>query len=140
MTPQLAIEGATKAIEFYKNAFGAVEVARAPDPSGQKVWHAALRIGDSMIFVNDVFPEMGAKPSQSSLWLYVADCDAAFQRAVAAGATAAMPPADTFWGDRMSHVRDPFGQQWTIATHVKDMTPDEMKAAEAAFVAQMKKG
>jgi PhnB protein len=139
ITAQLAIDGAAKAIEFYQAAFGAEVRDRALDPSGAKVWHASLKIGSSMLFVNDVFPEMGGTPSHSSLWLYVPDVDAAFKRAVDAGGTAKQPPADMFWGDRMAHVADPFGQTWTLAARVRDMTPEEMKAAEAAFVAQMKK-
>jgi uncharacterized glyoxalase superfamily protein PhnB len=140
ITPQLAIDGAGKAIDFYKKAFAAEEVMRAPDPSGQKVWHAVLKIGDSLIFVNDVFPGMGdPRPHHSSFWLYVENCDAWFSRAVEAGCKAASPPADMFWGDRMAHVVDPFGQAWTLATHVKDMTPEELKKAEQAFVAQMAK-
>lgn len=139
LTAQLAIDGAEKAIEFYKAAFGAEVTDSAKDPSGQKIWHAALRIGDSMLFVNDVFPEMGGTPSHSNMWVYVPDVDASFKRAVDAGATATMPPADMFWGDRMGQVADPFGQKWTIATHIKDLTPEEMKAAEQAFVASMKK-
>jgi PhnB protein len=138
ITAQLAIDGAEKAIAFYQKAFGAEVVDKALDPSGAKVWHAALRIGDSMLFVNDVFPEMGGSQSQASLWLYVPEVDASWKRAVDAGATSIMPPADMFWGDRMGHVSDPFGQKWTLATHVKDMTPEEMKKAEEAFVAQMK--
>jgi PhnB protein len=139
LTAQLSIEGASKAIEFYKKAFGAEVIDQAPDPSGKKVWHAALRVGDSMLFVNDVFPEMGGSPSHTSLWVYVNDVDASFKRAVDAGATGKHPPTDMFWGDRMGQVTDPFGQEWTIATRVKDMTPDEMKKAADAFVAQMKK-
>jgi PhnB protein len=138
VTAQLAIEGAAKAIEFYVAAFGAEVVEQAPDPSGQKVWHASLRVGDSMLFVNDVFPDMGGSPSHSNLWLYVADVDGAFKRAVDAGANPAHPPSDMLWGDRMAQVADPFGQQWTLATHVKDMTPDETKKAADAFIAQMK--
>jgi uncharacterized glyoxalase superfamily protein PhnB len=138
ITAQLSIDGAAKAIDFYKKAFGAEELDRAPDPSGQKVWHAAIKIGDSMLFVNDVFPDMGGSPSHSSLWLYVPDTDAAFKRAVDAGAKATMPPADMFWGDRMGQVADPFGQKWTIATHVKDMTPAEMKSAQDKAVAEFK--
>jgi uncharacterized glyoxalase superfamily protein PhnB len=139
ITPQLSIDGAAKAIEFYTKAFGAEVKDRAIDPSGQKVWHASLKIGDSMIFVNDVFPDMGGVESTSSIWLYVSDCDGAFKRAVDAGAKATMPPADMFWGDRMGQVVDPFGQKWTIATHVKDMTPEQIKEAEKAFIAEMKK-
>ena len=138
ITAQLAIDGAENAIAFYKKAFGAEVIDQAIDPSGKKVWHASLRIGDSMIMVNDVFPEMGGSQSQSSMWLYVADADAWFKRAVDAGAKATMPPSDMFWGDRMGQVADPFGQKWTIATHTKDMTPEEMKTAQDAFVASMK--
>ena len=139
LTPQLSIDGADKAIAFYQKAFGAEVRERAPDPSGKKIWHAALRVGSSMIFVNDVFPDMGGTPSQSSMWLYVPDVDAAFKRAVDAGAKVNMPVMDMFWGDRTGQITDPFGQKWTIATRVKDMTPEEMKAAEQAFIAQMKK-
>jgi PhnB protein len=139
ITAQLAVDGASNAIEFYKKAFGAEVIQQAPDPSGKKVWHASLRIGDSMLFVNDVFPDMGGSLSNTSLWLYVNDVDASFKRAVDAGAKGLQPPADMFWGDRMAHVADPFGQKWTIATHVKDMTPEEQKKAADAFVAQMKK-
>jgi uncharacterized glyoxalase superfamily protein PhnB len=139
ITAQLSIDDAAKAIAFYEKAFGAEVRDRAPDPSGTKIWHASLRIGTSMIFVNDVFPDMGGTPSQSSMWLYVADADASFKRAVDAGAKPAMPPADMFWGDRMGQVVDPFGQKWTIATRTKEMTPEETKAAADAFIAQMKK-
>jgi PhnB protein len=138
ITTQLSIDGAAKAIEFYKKAFGAEVRDQALDPSGQKIWHASLKVGSSMIFVNDVFPDMGGTPSNSSLWLYVPDCDAAYKRAVDAGSKSTMPPTDMFWGDRMGQITDPFGQKWTIATHTKDMTPEEMKAAEAAFISQMK--
>ncbi len=138
ITPQLNVEGAAKAIDFYKAAFGAEEVMRAPDPSGQKIWHAELGVAGSSFFVNDVFPEMGdPNPSRSCCWIYVADCDALFKRAVAAGAKVEMPVTDMFWGDRMGQVSDPFGQKWVVATHVKDMTPDEVKAAEKAFIASM---
>ena len=139
ITAQLSIDGAAKAIEFYQKAFGAEVVDQAQDPSGAKVWHAALRVGDSMLFVNDVFPEMGGSPSHTGLWLYVADVDASYKRAVEAGATGTQPPADMFWGDRMAHVKDPFGQTWAIATRTKDMTPEETKKAADAFIAQMKK-
>jgi uncharacterized glyoxalase superfamily protein PhnB len=138
ITAQLSIDGAQAAIDFYKKAFGAEVLDHAPDPSGKKVWHSALRIGDSVIMVNDVFPEMGAGASQSSMWLYVPDTDAAFKRAVDAGAKAAMPPMDMFWGDRSAQIVDPFGQKWTIATRVKEMTKAEMDAAAKAFVAGMK--
>jgi uncharacterized glyoxalase superfamily protein PhnB len=137
VTAQLAIDGAAKAIEFYGKAFGAEVIDQAADPSGQKVWHASLKIGDSILFVNDVFPDMGGSASQSSLWLYVNDVDASFKRAVDAGGKATMPPTDMFWGDRIGQITDPFGQKWCLATHIKDMTPEEQKKAGEAFVAQM---
>jgi PhnB protein len=137
ITAQLSIDGADKAIAFYQKAFGAEVIDKALDPSGAKVWHCSMRIGDSMLFVNDVFPDMGGEPSHSGLWLYVSDVDALYKRAVEAGAKGSQPPADMFWGDRMAHVVDPFGQTWAIATRVKEMTPAEMKAAGDAFAAQM---
>jgi PhnB protein len=140
ITPHISLENAAAAIDFYKRAFGAEEVDRAPDPSGKKIWHASLRIGDSMLFVNDLFPEMGpAEPNRTSLWLYVTDVDAWFKRAVEAGATPTTPPTDMFWGDRMGQVSDAFGQKWTLATRVKNMTPEDEKAAAEAFVAASKK-
>jgi PhnB protein len=136
VTPQLAVDGAAEAIEFYKKAFGAEEVARAPDPSGKKIWHASIRIGDSQVFVNDVFPDMGGA-NKSKLWIYVDGVDALFKRATGAGATVRMPLADMFWGDRLGTVTDKWGNEWTLAQHIKDMTPDEMKKAQDAFVASM---
>ena len=139
ITAQLNLEGAEAAIAFYQKALGAELVDKALDPSGKKVWHASLRIGTSMLFVNDTMPEMGVGPSQSTIWLYVNDVDAAFKRAVDAGAKPTMPVSDMFWGDRTGQFTDPFGQRWTVATHIKDMTPEEMKKAENEFVASMKK-
>src|SRR5580658_9197450 len=139
ITAQLSLDDAAQAIEFYRKAFGAEVIDKAPDPSGKKIWHAALRIGDSMLFVNDIFPEMGGSASHTGLWLYVNDVDASYKRAVDAGAKGTTPPADMFWGDRMAHVVDPFGQKWAIATRVKDMTPEEMKKAAEAFIASTKK-
>jgi len=139
LTPQLNIDGAAEAIEFYKRAFGAEELMRAPDPTGKKVWHANLRIGDSCFFVNDTQPEMGATASSSSLWVYAPNVDAAFERATKAGAKTAMPPQDMFWGDRMATVTDKWGIRWNLATHVKDLTPAEMQKAQDAFVAEMAK-
>jgi len=139
VTPQLTIDGCAEAIEFYKKAFGAVEVQRAPDPSGKKVWHAQINIGDSAIFVNDTFPDMGSGPGPASLWLYSDNVDAAFKRAVDAGVTVKMPLADMFWGDRMGSVVDRWGNRWTLAQHVKDMSPAEMRAAGAAAAAVWQK-
>ena len=139
LTPQIAIEGAADAIEFYKKAFGAEELTRAADPSGKKVWHAALKIGDSVLFVNDVFPDMGGKAQGATLWIYTEGVDAAFKRATDAGAKVTMPLADMFWGDRMGKVVDRWGIDWTLAQHTKDMTPAEMKKAQDEFVAQQAK-
>jgi uncharacterized glyoxalase superfamily protein PhnB len=139
ITAHLFLDRASDAIPFYQKAFGAEVLDRASDPSGKKVWHASLRIGDSIIMVNDVFPEMGGAESRSALWLYVTDVDASFQRAVDAGAKAGQPPTDMFWGDRIGYLVDPFGQKWTVATRKHDLTPDEQKKAADAFVASMKK-
>ena len=134
VTPSLVVEGAAEAIAFYQKAFGAEELMRAPDPSGKKIWHAQIRIGNSSIFVNDAFPEMGGPASQARLWIYVDGVDAAFKRAVDAGAQVKMPLADMFWGDRMAQVKDEFGNHWSIATHVEDVPPQELqKRAEAAM-------
>lgn len=138
ITTQLSIEDTASAIEFYKRAFGAEEIDRALDPSGTKVWHCAMRIGNSMIFVNGVFPEMGSTQSKSDMWLYVPDVEAAFKRAVDAGAKVQLPPTDMFWGDRMANLADPFGQKWTVASRVKVMTPDEIKKAGEEFAKSRK--
>jgi PhnB protein len=139
ITPQLAIDGCDKAIEWFKKAFGAELLSRAPDPSGKKVWHASMKIGSSIFFVNDVFPDMGGGAQTASLWLYTENVDQWFKRATEAGAEVAMPMMDMFWGDRMGQIKDPFGNRWNLAQHMKDMTPDEMKKAQDAFVASMAK-
>lgn len=139
VTPVLTIKGCGEAIELYKKAFGAEEVSRAPDPQGNLIWHAALRIGDSTIFMSDEIPGMGNPARPAQLWLYVDGVDAAFKRATNAGLKAAMPPADMFWGDRMGSVTDKWGNTWTLATHQKDLTPQEMEKAQKAFMAEMSK-
>jgi PhnB protein len=139
LTAQLSVDGAAEAIELYKKAFGAEEINRAPDPSGKKIWHAMIRIGDSMLFVNDTFPEMGGAPHPASLWIYQSNVDALFKRAVDAGCKVMMPLMDMFWGDRMGTVTDRWGNRWNLAQHMKDMTPEEMKKAEQAFIASMPK-
>ena len=132
ITPYLVIKGAGEAIDFYVKAFGAVEVVRMPGPGGS-VMHGEVRIGDSMLMLSDEFPDWGQLGPISrggaagSGMLYVDDCDAAFKRAVEAGCTAKMPPTDEFWGDRFAKVADPFGHEWAIATHVEDVTPEEMQ-------------
>ena len=130
VTPALTIDGASDAIAFYTKAFGAKESMRAPDPSGKKIWHAEIRIGDSAIFLNDTFPEMGATAHSSKLWIYSADVDALFKRAVDAGAEIKMPLADMFWGDRIGSVADRWGNQWFLAQHIKDLSPEELKQAQ----------
>lgn len=136
LTPHIVVRGAANAIEFYKNAFGAEEIARMPGPDG-KLMHAEMRIGNSMLMLADEFPEYGAKGPETvggspvTLSLYVEDADATFNRAVEAGATVRMPLADQFWGDRYGQVVDPFGHIWAVAAHIKDLTPEEMQAAAA---------
>ena len=131
VTPSLTVRGAARAIEFYKQVFGATEMLRMPGPEG-KIMHAELRIGDSVVMLNDEFPDMGTRSpealggSPASLFLYVEDVDTIFERAVKAGAQAAMPPQDMFWGDRFGRVVDPFGHGWAIATHKEDLTPEEI--------------
>jgi PhnB protein len=143
LTPNLVIRGAAQAIEFYKRALGAQEVARMPAPDGKSIWHAELRIGDSMFFLNDEMPGMGRgapsadAPVPVTMWLYVPDTDAAFKRAVDAGGKPTMPPADMFWGDRCAGVADPFGYLWSFATHQKDLTPEEMRRAGEEFAKSM---
>ena len=134
ITPHLVCNGAAAAIEFYKEAFGAVEVDRLAGPGG-KLMHAMLRIGDSPLMLVDEFPEMGACSPQSlggtpvTIHLSVADVDAAWRRAVAAGATARMPVTDMFWGARYGLVQDPFGHQWSIATQVRNLTIEQVAEA-----------
>jgi PhnB protein len=140
VTPSLVVEGAAEAIAFYQKAFGAEELMRAPDPSGKKIWHAQIRIGNSSLFINDAFPEMGGPASQARLWIYVDGVDAAFKRAVDAGAQVKMPLADMFWGDRMGALSDRWGNHWTLAQHMKDLSPEELKRAEAAAAEEWNKG
>src|SRR6266850_3256141 len=134
VTPHLICAGAAEAIEFYKNAFGAIEISRMPGPDG-KVMHASIRIGDSVLMLNDEMPEWGSfgakhfKGSPVTIHLYVENADAVFEQAVGAGAKVTMPLADMFWGDRYGKVEDPFGHHWSIGTHVRDVSPEEMQKA-----------
>ena len=138
-TPYLRCRGAEKAIEFYKKAFGAEEIVRMPGPDG-KVMHAEIRIGDSMIMLGEenltwhMPSPTSLGGSGSGVHLYVPDADAAFARAVAAGAKVAMPLENAFWGDRYGKLIDPFGHEWSIGTHVEDVPPEEMpRRAEEAM-------
>ncbi len=143
ITPALTCREAGRAIEFYKKAFGATEIARMAAPDG-KITHAELRIGDSVIFVADEFPGMSAAPTATKtpsvyFYLYVKDADAVFNGAVAAGCRADMPLTNMFWGDRYGKLTDPFGHAWGIATHVEDVTPEEMDRRAAEFMSKMAK-
>ena len=134
VTPHLVCAGAADAIEFYKKAFKAVETGRMPGPQG-KLLHALIRIGDSAVMLVDEFPDWGSfgpkslKGSPVTIHLYVEDVDAIVKRAVGAGAKITMPLEDTFWGDRYCKLEDPFGHQWSVATHVRDVSPEEMQQA-----------
>jgi len=134
VTPYLTCEGADQAIAFYAKAFGAVEVGRINGQDG-KIMHAELRIGNAMLMLSDDFPDFGSVGPQAlkgtpvMIHLYVEDADAAWSRALAAGATEVMPLADAFWGDRFGMLADPFGHRWSIATHQRDLTPEQIEEA-----------
>jgi PhnB protein len=142
VTPYMTIAGTAKAIDFYKQAFGAEEIMRMPAPDG-KIGHAEIRIGDSVIMMSDEYPEMGATSpgtlggSTMSIMIYVEDSDAVFNRAVAAGAKPAQPMEDKFYGDRAGSVLDPFGHLWHISTHKEDVPPDEMERRAKAYMENM---
>jgi PhnB protein len=134
VTPHLICAEAAKAIEFYKKAFDAVELSRMPGPDG-KIMHASFRIGDSVIMLNEENPNWGSlgpkslKGSPVTIHLYVNNVDSVFEKAVRAGAKVTMPVDDMFWGDRYGKVEDPFGHHWSIGTHTRDVTPEEMRKA-----------
>jgi len=139
VTPYLIVKGAAEAIEFYKRAFGATELLRMADPHG-RVGHAEIKIGDSVIMLADEHPAMGYRAPHSlggssvSILLYLEDVDAVFERTLKAGAKAQRPVANQFYGDRTGTLEDPFGHVWTVATHVEDVPPEEMRRrAEAAM-------
>jgi PhnB protein len=143
LTPHLVVRDADRAIEFYKKAFGAElqgGVARTPDG---KVMHAMIRIGDSFLMLNDEMPEFGALSplsgggSSVTIHIYTDNVDAAFERATSAGAQVSMPLMDQFWGDRYGIVTDPFGHKWSLATHIKDMSPEEMDRGMKEAMAKM---
>lgn len=134
VTPHLICGGAADAIEFYKKAFNAVEMIRLPGPDGQ-IMHACIRIGDSAVMLVDESPKWGAlgpktlNGSPVTIHLSVEDVDTVVERAVAAGATVTMPVQDMFWGDRYGVLQDPFGHNWSVATHIRDLTPEEIQQA-----------
>jgi PhnB protein len=141
VTPHLTVRNAPAAIEFYKKAFGAVEKQRAPGPDG-KILHADLQIGDSHVFLNDEFPDMGAlsplhfKGTAVTVHLAVEDADKQFKQALDAGAEVVMPLDNQFWGDRYGVVKDPFGHHWSIGAHMEDVTPAQIKERMAAAMGQ----
>jgi PhnB protein len=142
VTPVLTVRGGMQALDFYKRALSVEERMRVPGPDGKRLMHAEFKIGDSVIMLCDEQPEMCRGPQSLggttvSLYLYVEDVDKAFNRAVAAGAKVLMPVADMFWGDRVGKIADPYGHEWTLATHKEDVTPDEIKRRGEAFFAQM---
>jgi PhnB protein len=142
LTAVLAVEDASGAIDFYKQAFGAKERMRMDAPGG-KIAHAELEIGDSLIMLSDPFPQSTVKPpneagtSTMSIFMYSEDVDAAVQKAVDAGATLTMPVEDMFWGDRFGTVTDPYGHQWSISTHTKDLSPEEIAEGGQKAMAEM---
>lgn len=136
LTPHLVCGSCSEAIEFYKKAFGAAEIRRVDAPDGRRIMHAEISIGGQSVFLVDDFPEFCGGKSQTPIALggtpvtihrFVEDCDAAVKQAEQAGATVVMPPQDMFWGDRYGLVTDPFGHSWSLATHLRDLTPEEIQ-------------
>ncbi|MFL5349510.1 MAG: VOC family protein [Hyalangium sp.] len=141
VTPYLIVKGAARALDFYKKAFNATELYRMEGPGGT-VGHAEFKIGNSIIMISDESPQMGAKSpetlggSPAGFCIYVENVDALFKQAISAGAKEERPLKDQFYGDRSGMVRDPFGHQWTLATHVEDVAPEEMKRRMDAAMKQ----
>jgi PhnB protein len=131
VTPAIVVHDAARALDFYKKAFGAEEILRMP--MGDKIGHAEIKIGDSIVMLSDEWPDMGFLGPKTrggttvSLMIYVENVDSAFQRAVEAGGTAERPVQNEFYGDRVGAILDPFGHRWTISTHIEDVAPEEMK-------------
>ena len=142
VTPYLAVDNAAEAIEWYQKALGAKERGRMEAPGGA-IGHAEIEIGDSVVMLSDPFPQASTKPPKElggtsmSVFMYVEDVDAAVKEAVDAGATVLMEVADQFWGDRFGTIQDPFGHTWSIATHVEDVTSEEMAERAKAAMAEM---
>lgn len=138
LIPSFVVSDAGKAIEFYKQVFGATEIMRMPYPDSPRIMHAELKIRNHVLMLGDECPEMGALAPQpgaslpsSAIMIYVTDVDAVYNKAISLGAKAVMPPSDMFWGDRYGKFIDPSGHQWGVATHVKEVSPEECaKAAE----------
>jgi len=144
VTPYLTVRDGARAIDFYRDAFGAVEKVRMAGPDGKSIMHAELKIGDSIVMLSDEFPGMSTCRSPQalggttvSLFLYVRDVDAAFKRASNAGCKVLMELTDMFWGDRFGKLEDPFGNQWSMATHTENVSPKELGRRAQAAMAQM---
>lgn len=144
VTPYLIVRDAERALAFYRQAFGARETLRLEGPGG-RIGHAEIKLGDSTVMLADECPEMRARSPLAlggtpvHLLLYVEDVDAQMERAVATGAQVIRPVKDQFYGDRSGTLYDPFGHMWTVATHVEDVSPEEMKRRMAKYVAEQKK-
>jgi PhnB protein len=143
VVPYLRVKGAAKAIEFYAKALGAKERMRMPGPDG-RLMHAELEVAGGIIYLSDEFPEMGgatgAPNGAVTIHLNVPDCDAVWQQAMAAGATATMPLQDMFWGDRFGKLKDPFGHEWSVSTTKEQLSPEEMNRRAEEVMKQMRKG
>jgi len=145
VTPSLTLKDCQKAIDFYKKAFNAKVLDLAPNPVGTGIMHAVIQIGNSLLMMGDEAPGMSAKSAETlgatpiSLYLYVPNVDEAFQQALNAGAVATMPVADMFWGDRAGNLKDPFGYTWMLATHLQDLSKDQIKKGAEAFFAGFQK-
>ena len=145
LTPNFVFKDSRKAIAFYKKAFRAKELTMFNGADGQSVMHATIKIGNAIVMMSDERTGMPCESAETlgkspiSIYLYVKDADKTFNKAVKAGAVAVMPPEDMFWGDRMGAVKDPFGYSWTIATHTKDLTDEEVKQAGAVFMSSRPK-
>jgi uncharacterized glyoxalase superfamily protein PhnB len=141
LTPGLTIKGCAQAIEFYKKALGATEKGRFLGP-GDLIMHASIKIGDSLVFLADEMPGMGKSPlslggTPCSITIYTEDCDALFDRAIKAGGKVTMAMSDQFWGDRWGSFTDPYGHNWSIATHKEDVSREDMIERGKAMFAQM---
>jgi len=139
LIPSMVVRDAAKAIEFYKDVFGATELMRMNQADSPKIAHAELKIRNHVLMLGDECPQMGimapqgSAPPASSVMIYFSDVDAIFNKAIAKGAKATMPPMDMFWGDRYAKFIDPFGHQWGVATHKKDVSPEECAKAAAEW-------
>jgi PhnB protein len=136
VTPSLTVRGGAAALDFYARAFGATEHYRLASPDG-KIMHAEFQIGDSRIMISDEYPDWGAFAPEAgkgaAFMIYVPDADAAYKKALDAGATTIQEPADQFWGDRTARVADPYGYRWTVAAHVRDVSPEEIAKGAAEW-------